>query len=62
VIAQVQDVLRIKIPIAYGVHSSSASQAADLRLTPTVPNPQLTPFPVGVKAVISDLLDQLQNQ
>lgn len=62
VIAQVQDVLRIKIPIAYGVHSSSAGQSADLRLTPTVPNPKSTPFPVGVKAVISDLLDQLQNQ
>jgi UDP-glucose 4-epimerase len=62
VIAQVQDVLRIKIPIAYGVHGSGASQAADLRMTPTVLSPQSTPFPAGVKSVISDLLDRLQNR
>lgn len=62
VIAQVQDVLRVKIPIAYGAHDSGSSQAPDLRMIPTVPNPQSTPFPVGVKAVITDLLDRLQNQ
>ena len=62
VIAQVQDVLRVKIPIAYGAHDSGSSQASDLRMIPTVPNPQSTPFPVGVKAVITDLLDRLQNQ
>jgi UDP-glucose 4-epimerase len=62
VIAQVQDVLRIKIPIAYGVHDSGSSQASDLRMTPTVLSPRSTPFPVGVKSVISDLLDRLQNQ
>ena len=62
VIAQVQDVLRIKIPIAYGVHDSGSGQASDLRMTPTVLSPRTTPFPVGVKSVISDLLDRLQNQ
>jgi UDP-glucose 4-epimerase len=62
VIAQVQDVLRIKIPIAYGVHDSGSGQASDLRMTPTVLSPRSTPFPVGVKSVISDLLDRLQNQ
>ena len=62
VIAQVQDVLRIKIPIAYGVHDSRFSQVSDLRMTPTVLSPRSTPFPVGVKSVISDLLDRLQNQ
>jgi UDP-glucose 4-epimerase len=62
VIAQVQDVLRIKIPIAYGVHNSGSGQASDLRMTPTVLSPRSTPFPVGVKSVISDLLDRLQNQ
>ena len=62
VIAQVQDVLRIKIPIAFGVHDSGPGQASDLRMTPTVLSPQSTPFPAGVKSVISDLLDRLQNQ
>jgi len=62
VIAQVQEVLRIKIPIAYGVHDSGSGQASDLRMTPTALSPRTTPFPVGVKSVISDLLDRLQNQ
>lgn len=62
VIHQVQDVLRIKIPIAFGIHESSASQSADLRMIPTLPGAHATPFPVGVKNVIADLLDRMQNR
>ena len=62
VIHQVQEIIRIKIPIAYGIHSSSAGQSPDLRMVPTVASPNSTPFPVGVKHVIADLVDRLQNR
>jgi UDP-glucose 4-epimerase len=62
VIQQVQDIIRIKIPVAFGIHSSSGGQAPDLRMIPTISVPHVTPFPAGVKLVIADLLDRLQNQ
>jgi len=62
VIHQVQDIIRVKIPVAYGIHSSSAGQAPDLRMIPTIQSPHTTPFPAGVKQVIADLVDRLQNQ
>ena len=61
VISQVQGVIRIKIPIAYGQHASSNSQVADLRMLPTIACPQLTPFPAGVKTMQLDLTARLQE-
>ncbi len=61
VISQVQGVLRIKIPIAYGEHASSSGQVADLRMIPTIPCAQLTPFPAGVKTMQLDLAQRLQE-
>jgi len=61
VISQVQGVIRVKIPIAYGQHSSSNSQVSDLRMVPTIECPQLTPFPVGVKTMQLDLTARLQE-
>ncbi len=61
VISQVQGVLRIKIPIAYGEHASSSGQVADLRMIPTIPCDQLTPFPAGVKTMQLDLAQRLQE-
>jgi len=61
VISQVQAVIRIKIPISYGDHASSAGQVADLRMIPALPCPQLTPFPVGVKTMQLDLAQRLQE-
>ncbi len=61
VISQVQGVLRIKIPIAYGEHASSSGQVADLRMIPTIPYAQLTPFPAGVKTMQLDLAQRLQE-
>ena len=61
VISQVQGVIRVKIPIAYGQHASSSAQVADLRMTPTVACPQLTPFPAGVKKMHIDLTARLQE-
>ena len=61
VISQVQGVIRIKIPIAYGDHASSSNQVADLRMTPTIPCAQLTPFPAGVKTMQLDLAQRLQE-
>lgn len=61
VISQVQAVIRIKIPISYGDHASSSGQAADLRMITTIPCPQLTPFPAGVKTMQLDLAQRLQE-
>ena len=61
VISQVQGVIRVKIPIAYGQHASSNSQVADLRMLPTIAGPQLTPFSVGVKTMPLALTARLQE-
>ncbi len=56
----VQDVTRVRIPIAYGSHISASAQTRDLRLFPDedafTRNFQHTTLPAGVKTVYSDLL------
>lgn len=61
VISQVQGVLRMNIPISYGEHDSSSGQSPDLRMEPTLPCPAITPFPVGIKAVVLDLTQRIQS-
>lgn len=60
VIALMQDVARVRIPIAYGLMESAGGQAHDLRLTPdtdpAIAHLALTPLPVGMKQVYLDLL------
>jgi UDP-glucose 4-epimerase len=53
-------VTRRRIPVAFGSHPSAVSQAADLRLTPTLVPDRLTPLPAGVKTVCQDMLHRLQ--
>ncbi len=59
VIAQMNDIARVRIPIASGVHQSAAAQARDLRLTPdddeVTRQLPLTPLPVGMKRVFLDI-------
>jgi UDP-glucose 4-epimerase len=58
-------VTKRRIPIALGSHPSSASQALDLRLTPSGTGDlealPATPLPAGVKAVYLDILRRLQR-
>ena len=58
-------VTKRRIPIALGSHPSSASQALDLRLTPSGSGDldalPATPLPAGVKAVYLDILRRLQQ-
>lgn len=58
-------VTKRRIPIALGSHPSSASQALDLRLTPSGTGVlgvlPATPLPAGVKAVYLDILRRLQQ-
>jgi UDP-glucose 4-epimerase len=49
-----------RVPVAMGIHASAAAQAADLRLTPTVPLDDVTPLPVGMKRVYLDILERVQ--
>jgi len=60
----VQDVVRTRIPVAYGVHASSAAQALDLRVHPTnlgeVEALIQTSLPAGTKRVYLDLFDRYQ--
>lgn len=55
-----QDVGHRKVPIAMGTHPSAASQAPDLRFTPSRPanadSATATSIPVGMKRVFDDLL------
>jgi len=53
-------VTRRRIPVGFGSHPSAASQAADLRVVPTLEPDRLTPLAVGVKAVAIDMLRRLQ--
>lgn len=59
VIALMNDITRVRIPIASGVHDSAQVQARDLRLVPdqdeTITRLPLTPLPVGMKQVFIDL-------
>lgn len=61
----VQDIARVKVPIALGAHASAAAQSRDLRLTPTQgawrdQNPS-TPISAGVKSVFLDVLERAQR-
>ena len=59
----VQGISRARIPLAIGAHSSSAAQARDLRLTPSV-SPETgttTTLPAGIKNVYLDILQRRQD-
>jgi len=53
------DITRVRIPIASGVHESASAQARDLRLAPdedeVTQRLPLTPLPVGMKRVFLDI-------
>lgn len=59
VISLMNDITRVRIPIASGVHASASAQARDLRLSPdlddTIRGFPLTPLPVGMKRVFMDI-------
>lgn len=58
-----QGIFRARIPLAIGAHSSSAAQARDLRLTPSV-SPEtgtITTLPAGIKNVYLDILQRRQD-
>ena len=61
----VQDVTRVKVPVALGAHASSAVQSRDLRLTPTRgpwrDKTLSTPISAGVKNVFLDVLERVQR-
>lgn len=50
------EIAKRKVPVALGTHPSAYAQASDLRLAPTVRPPNITPLPVGIKAVFDDIL------
>jgi UDP-glucose 4-epimerase len=60
-----QDIARIRIPVAMGAHASSSAQSRDLRLIPSdaVITEQCasTTLPAGVKAVYLDVLTRFQQ-
>lgn len=60
IIALMQSIARVRIPIAYGLMNDPFGQAQDLRLVPdtdhVIDNLPLTPMPVGMKEVHLDLL------
>jgi len=59
VIALMNDITRVRIPIASGVHDSARAQARDLRLTPDTDaftqRLELTSLPAGMKRVFLDI-------
>jgi len=59
VISLMNDITRVRIPIASGVHESARSQAHDLRLIPDtdayIQRLPLTPLPAGMKQVFMDI-------
>lgn len=62
IIALANDIIRSRVPIAYGLHASASLQSRDMRLTPdadgvTATFPR-TPLPVGIRAVYLDLLER----
>lgn len=60
-----QDIARIRIPVAMGAHASAASQSRDLRLVPTdavlTEKFASTTLPAGTKAVYLDVLTRFQE-
>ncbi len=63
----VQDIARVRIPVALGAHASAAAQSRDLRLLPTVnegdwkAGSPSTPLAAGVKNVFLDVLERVQR-
>ena len=59
VITLMNNITRVRIPIASGVHESAHAQARDLRLSPdtdaVIERMPLTPMPVGMKRVFLDI-------
>jgi len=59
VIALMNSITRVRIPVASGLHESARVQASDLRLTPdtdrAIDRLPLTPLPVGMKQVFLDI-------
>jgi len=59
-----QDIGKVKVPIAFGSHSSSSAQALDLRLRPTdaaqIEHLIRTPLAVGTKLVYLDILERFR--
>ena len=65
IIGLVQDIAHVRIPIAYGLHPSTSSQARDMRLLPdsddwTTHLPRM-PLPAGIKITYEDILKRCQQ-
>jgi len=60
-IRTMNEITKRKVPVALGMHPSAIAQASDLRLVPSFLRPQVTPIPVGVKAVYDDILVRAQR-
>ena len=61
-IGTMNQIAKRKVPVALGTHASSAAQAPDLRLRPTLTSPHPTALPVGVKRVYLDILERVQRR
>lgn len=61
-----KNIVRTPMPIAYGMHASSAYQPADLRLNPdvdaAVARMPLTQLPIGMRGVHADILRRVMLQ
>jgi UDP-glucose 4-epimerase len=61
----VQDIARVKVPVALGAHASAVAQSRDLRLVPSPMSAgtefQTTPLSAGVKNVFLDVLQRAQE-
>jgi UDP-glucose 4-epimerase len=60
-IRTMNEIAKRKVPVALGTHPSALAQAPDLRLVPSISLPQVTPLPVGMKAVYDDILHRAQR-
>ena len=61
-IRTMNEIAKRKVPVALGTHPSAQAQATDLRLTPSVTLPRMTPLPAGMKAVYDDILMRIQHE
>ena len=59
-IRTMNEIAKRRVPVALGSHPSAAAQPSDLRLLPSVALPQITPLPVGMKAVHDDIAKRLR--
>lgn len=60
-IRTMSEIAKRKVPVALGTHASSAAQARDLRLEPSVRIAEPTPLPAGMREVHADLLARMQR-